>query len=301
MATKSGAGGLVYSVVAIAIIVLIVSTVAVPVIEDSTDGIKISKQNSGQMFALTTVNDSKSYSFSYDSESGYVTVNDYSFKPTNGSTLAFTDSIYVFFQNGMRAYADNDVTAVSTSSIVFASGVASWNISGVEYTASYTYAFLPDPNGTYGAFKSGDVIKFNADSKLVYTGANQLFTNSNLDPSSILVRNLVLYGTYDNFDSLWARSTTEGITYISLNSDLGDLVTQFDDGHMELTVGSNWQITAETNLGDYTRLTTLITVIAPLEYWVHDSNMVSLFGVVTIILFLVPVMMAVRMIQTRRN
>lgn len=308
MATKSGAGGLVYSVVAIAIIVLIVSTVAVPVIEDSSETIRTVDQNTAQRYSIV----SSTAALTVDSSSNVVQIGDYTMPTGTGvGIVAITDSFILrHYDVGHPElmYVDdgvNDLFSQSTSFVVFDGTKMTYTSSGVERTCNYSWLLIASDSGDYGFF-SGVAFNFNKDS-VIYTVYWNNVTNSDLSPTSARCM-AVLAGKMGEFKSVFCTTDTVDVTFAGNNAGSVN-ITSFSegDGYYTMPISPRATLTVQSSspAGDYSIVNSSWTVfIAPIEYtYISDNDYaaINLLDVLPILLFLVPVMFAVRMIQTRRN
>lgn len=305
MATKSGAGGLVYSVVAIAIIVLIVSTVAVPVIDDASDSAKINRVNNTQIFAIA---DSDSNLDIYVNESGFIVINSDVFSSDYAATsiaVAFSDNFFIQKprDGGLRIYYGSEFTdSISINGhVTINEGVVSCVTTD---SVSVSFASIGDilylsKDGDYGFFGQNSTFKLNADSKIYQINSNELFRNAELNPTSIGARAYVLQGTFADLRATWY------IMYADVTAPVDNFVghlnvTDEGAGVYSCTVNNTSTVVQITNATGTYSATYGYSIIAPIAY-TEDSGWSGLIQILPILLFLVPVMFAVRMIQTRRN
>lgn len=301
--SNASATTLTQKVIAIAVMIVVISTVALPVIGDMQDGETKTGSNT-PIYRLDLLNDSAAHTLSFaDSTATY---GDYviSFTGvTSGTLLAFSDTFMAFYRSSsgdMRIYVnDGSAPYGAMSSITFENGIATWTASGNTYTKAYSWLYVPNQNGSLGAFNTGDTIKFNASSELWAFQYNLDVKNQDLEPATIRYVTALNHGTYNNMQSVIAYTANESVTstdsVVSLNAIS-------DDGYLTYIVGSSTaDYTVENNLGVYTASLKFF-VTAPVEYtYTTGNDWANLIGVLPILLILVPVMMAVRMIATRRN
>lgn len=300
---ENGATVLVMKIITIVVAVLMIATVALPVIEDAQAGLVIHKQNTGQTYSMIESSSTTEYVITVSGTT--VTVNDYTVGPLSELThIAFTDTLFVqYLSSSLRVLSDNYTgNDINTTTITFSNGTATWTSNGNSYSNTYSWIMIADPDGNYGAFNSGEVF-FNADSK-VFLGYTNLTTNTNSDltPTTVTVRAAGFFGTYDDLQTLICTTSTAGITSISGTAVIDSAVVHSDSTISVNLASSQVSCVFTTDVGDYTDNIELYgRIIAPLEYTVIDNSMYSLFGVIGVLLVIVPVMMAVRMMALKRN
>lgn len=290
-------------IIAIAVVIIIISSVALPVIDQMQQGTTETGSNT-PLFRVGEITDANEHILSFSS--GTATFDDYSVDMSSAGNqiMAVTDSIVVFHRNSsndMRVYAaDADTPYGAVSSITFENGTATWEISDTTYTKTYTQLYALDPNGNYGGYTSGTELKFNADSVLFGWQFNLDVKNPDLDPSTIRYISLLFKGTYNDMQSVILTTANEAVTEsdgtVSLSAHLQD------GGYYSFVLGTDATSTVvENDVGDY--FATLgYALLAPITYtYSEELDGADLFGVVAIMLILVPVMMAVRMIALKRN
>lgn len=311
MATKSGAGGLVYSVVAIAIIVLIVSTVAVPVIEDSQSVIRTSDNNATSLYSATSASNS-SILVVYDADTASVTVNDFIVPiPTGYTTIVALSDDFVIYKFLSHTYLDvylsGHTDRYRTNSIIIENSTISFTTtSSVEMSQSLSDSQIiyAAENGSYGCYSGGDV-PYNVNrGDVIYSILNSTSSISSQDSQTISVGGLFKF-TVDS-SNIVANSI---ITTYESEASAVDTVTMskvldYDSKRDVYTVNNTQMSVSATKDGTIYSRNLVVPIFAPIEYtYISDSDfsILSLLDVLPILLFLVPVMFAVRMIQTRRN
>lgn len=295
MATKSGAGGLVYSVVAIAIIVLIVSTVAVPVIEDSTSEYRTTGQNADMFYKMAANTDVVNITLADDT----LTVNGYVLPAITANTdtiVVFADDfrISAFYNDGVQVHISTpNIAGRTTGNIAINSNTVTWTAYDTSDSLSYQYTsstlLYASSTGDYGAFSYGHTANLNTDSK-IYAMVSVVMDGTYISG--------LLSGTIYNL----VPSFLVGASSVSL--DFSNAVADSGKDYLIYTNGYNSTISAVIDGQTKTVTQISIPILAPIEYTYisdSDSSIISLLNVVPILLFLVPVMFAVRMIQTRRN
>lgn len=335
MATKSGAGGLVYSVVAIAIIVLIVSTVAVPVIEDSKTDVSMVTYHNDKV--------SNSYMKNYGNEDFTLVLNG-----TNATTVGEV-AVSLNGEPYQRSILGNYPVIISDSFILRLQGTASTNYSA--------FMFGIDSDGNKYGFASGTLsgsmpmsdihtIHYDAASSTITVQSTTAafesitfstnnvvaLTNTLSDDSFIYYENIsqvynsVKASSIDDFVLLTYNSTISIagtsvlFTVVVSSSDVYimhgtnfDLMADYSisysaspvDGYTDLYDVSNIEITVHCTYEGQEYSNTFVPNKSYYAYAVETHEItnsdIALLDVIPVLLFLVPVMFAVRMIQTRRN
>lgn len=291
MATKSGAGGLVYSVVAIAIIVLIVSTVAVPVIEDAQNNVAVEKQMSGQLYSAVGTKETITlgYSGSFPTFNGIEMPNLY---PDQTRYMILTDTAIAVCEYTQQAWTpwyvktNNLLTNTPIDdvgySVLFENGTLTVTAASTSLT-TYSWLMVPDKNGDYGVWNYTERPWFVDDDSIIYLGLNL---------------NAITYVASGTLDALTVNLFIENGV---LGNDVTVNVTSAPTADGQSNVLSGLSL---DNAGTTVELRNFAKIFVPLKYHVIDDSgeaLYNLIGILPILLFLVPVMFAVRMIQTRRN
>lgn len=297
-------------IIAIAVTIIIISTVALPVIEDMQKEYYIIEQNTGYNYSYSSglkdielsfiQNDDTTFNYSIDGNAIYSNIDDSShevavytdrgvayllptvfvalFEDTDGTTIYFADasSIVMTVSNSVLtiAYGDGDTT--TTKEV----GEISW-------------MYYPNSEGSYGVFAGSDYIHIDNDSKALIV-AHPVIAGGVFTPYYV--------GEFSNgsITVLAASAWSDNVFHDVTPNVIVDRDTDYND-----PLNTMWgDVTGTCVLPNSTTydFTNLITWIAPIDYKAVDSNSeAGLFSVVAIILVLVPVMMAVRMITLRRN
>lgn len=297
MATKSGASGLVYSVVAIAIIVLIVSTVALPVIEDSQNELKTVRQNAGYTFSVA---DGSTTSVVMALTESTLTINGREYEPTENMIPMLSNSFFVQVKSGVFVVNVNDSYYI-TSQLTASNGVLSFVADSQDVSITFGTLYWFDNNGKFGYFTSGQIY-VNSSSRIIMA-IETAIANESLTPNVLYISGSFV-GTISGMVQNTMRVDQGNLLSTSLSLQSERVDGQDDVYRIDLSSPSTFTISGTTEDGTYSTTTGNYCVIAPIEYYIvteSDYSMINLFNVLPIILFLVPVMLAVRMIQTRRN
>ena len=282
-------------IIAIAVTIIIISTVAAPVIQDIETGYTAEEMNTGSRFSLA----STSEVITINKIDGFACINGVSIRsifPDVASTVLaiVSDSMVanLYFQSGTYANlyvtspdlfpdASNYTKEIAGGTIVFDSGTVTYTSEDEETVTSttYEYVFVPDQDGNYGSWSSSGG-----------TFTDPIYVDSG--------KSVYLYYRTTN-NILSASGTLDSISSnFFVNSGSLDTDTEITMNYEHLANGSNRLDSVSFSpsfLGS-------VSILAPLKYTtvtnIEDSG---LFGVIMILLFLVPLMMAVRMITLRRN
>ena len=273
-------------IIAIAVTIIIISTVALPVIDDMSEGTRENRSNTNQLYFVAdgeTITATKN--------TGSITINGYTFTPNNGDVLLLCNEFYATYNSnyGIVGVKTEDTSFIVSKSVVISNGVATFTKNDdstvtVSYDSKVLYA---SDSGNYGAFKT----PFYADEDaILYSAPEGTVTNANLTPSSVTIRATGL-GTYSDFELFVTGGSTDGFGSIVLNHTDYDKYALIDPAASAITYTDD----KGTYTGSFN-----IMIFAPIKYSV-ESSMSNLINVIPIILILVPLMMAVRMIVVRRN
>lgn len=302
--TQNAAMTLTQKIISIAVIIIVISTIALPVI-DSDFSREIQHTNTGYQYRVGSTSDDVTISIV---STGVVSINGVNYSDlTSYAAVAFTDTGWIRMAgngNSLTVFGSQSLSnsQILTSSVTYSNGTITWESGGSTYTDSYTSpVYHISDSGNYAAFKNANTptIYFNEDSSLWTMAANATATNSGLSPSSITARTVVFNGTYNDFDSTELLITTDGVEGVKATVNMSSFLVDHGSYY-------GWEdvdtvpFTIETDLGNYSSST--IWIIAPLNYTeIEGEGTNTLFSVVAILLVLVPVMMAVRMITLKRN
>lgn len=295
MATKSGAGGLVYSVVAIAIIVLIVSTVAVPIIEDAQKEQTSLINNSTQNYVSTT-SDTEPVVITWNV--GTLTVNGAVVDHGTYTVVAAGLNCILYVESNTATtmvYVDSSNPSVLNRivSLTWDSGsITVVNPSNIETTyLNVGNIYYINNDGNIGMFVNGTDAHIDHDQSVLYVS---LRTGSYIGTNTIV--NGVVSAAGIPFKGVVSGTVVDPSAYSIVPE-----VTE-DESGLSYTLGK-LSVSYEYNETSYGPFFNGV-VFAPLAYHTiteSEQSIINLLAVIPVLLFLVPVMFAVRMIQTRRN
>ena len=276
-------------IIAIAVTIIIISTVAIPVIDDILDDTEVTvHQNAAMRYQLDTrITADTAISYS----GGVCTIGStvIDFNPYPGSyPLIITDTFVVTLWDAdvlgiiSDGRIDNVTTAtLSASAISFVDSLS--NPVSISYSAIDCIA---SNSGIYGAFPYSYQFYFNKD-------ANLISTTTQLNGVS------VFKGTYNDMDIAFNLPFSGTVTDISMNINVVDSGKGYYSP-AEYTYSATINDVPTTVFGNVNSV-----IIAPIDYTVDPNididGVGNLIAVIPILLILVPLMMAVRMIALKRN
>lgn len=290
----------VYAIIGVLVAVLVVATVAVPVVEDSTKVIDTRVENSNYRYMMVDDDmDDRIVVSSTDPSSGVFTINGtpvtfLSDDEWGNFYLIATDTLFLrLYSDGVYATYEGKHWHYNISNgfeIVFENGT--WTLTRPDVdplTRTYEWLFYPSSDGSYGLFRSSEVW---VDRDAMVVAWKESATSSE---GVITMPTMSVWGSIDDglVHSAWIEESDE---YVDVSADT---TTYFDiiesgDKADKITIcasyGSNSQAIA--------------TIIAPIEYHVitaSDAGLINLLYIVPAFLFLVPIMMIVRMIAGRSD
>lgn len=289
----------VYGVIALVVVVLLIFTVAIPVIESASESQVTTGQNTTQRYILKENFTDAEISIN----NGVVSIGDYDLTlQGSGDVIAMSDSFYVWASSGNNTLLVRSVDGkFSVASLSISNGAMTFTSGGTEHTITYTDALLlASDKGTYGMFPINSEIRFNKDSVL-FTTFDSSVTNDQLTPSSVGTVAL-MKGTYDNLQTLFVFENEDSITTAEFTGTFSQTPIE-NDGYYSF---NNTRIngTLTTNLGDYSGSNFYQAILAPIDYTYisdNDSMIITLLGVIPLMLVIVPVMLAVQLMTGGRR
>lgn len=280
-------------IIAIAVTIIIISTVAIPVIDDLQESQKSAANNTSELFNAVI---GSGEDITITTSDGAASINGYA--APSGVDVFVSASLVVFYNNGLKVVdmVNNFVGAVS-GSIVISDRTFNYTTAGsVEKsgTITGTYLYLAE-NGTYGQFKPQDGARFNNNSQMYGVVLTAPIAAVNYTAVTAFVSGSVRGGFVVN----------EG--YDLVNGSLVDVTSTLTpkltytetDGYNVLSAAS-----VVADVSGSSGYAGILHIYAPIQYHYisdEDSSLFNLIGVIPIILILVPLMLAVRMIALKRN
>ena len=284
-------------VVALAVIVLVIVSVAIPVIQDSQEQqVTIENNTSVRYMAM------ESNTATFENIDGVPTMNGQAVGDIFSDVAhywAISDGLVVHCEKtsgalwtAWTAYYWDDENSVSVKhligageSLVFTAGVVTLydDEETATFTTTYTYFLLPSSEGKYGVYAKSDLL-----SESVYVDSSSTIYLATYGSSAIFT---TAHGKLNDMDVDVA--TTSGNVAIE-NPTLTCVYEPTEDGKSNVLTNFDGNVTM--NVSTY--------VFVPLAYTTLSSDnvmMTSLLSLVSILLILVPVMFAVRMLGAGRS
>lgn len=280
----------VFGVLSILVAVIIVATVAIPVIEDSSKDIHSTVQNTTQRYYATSSSDlSEDLTITLETDNTY-TINGerYDASPNNIVMITDTGDMWVIYSNNYNLYQKSDNYAQRSLGIggfttFYTDGTYKATTSaGVEYTGTFSNVIYPSKDGDLGYFLNSTAYADDASDVIFFS----------------------ISGTNGAMFAIKYKATGEEVEKIVSPFASGAEVTLTDAAisynSTDETIADNAINGLTYKVGDTSY--TLRAFIAPLEYKTiseNDSAMISILQIVPLLLLIVPVMMAVRMYSSR--
>lgn len=302
-----------YGVVSLVVIVLLIATIAIPVIENSQSMIRTSDNNTTMRFSAVDTADNVNLEIVYDSdEDNPVFVGDYNIPlASSGVTylVALSESFVIYkFTTHSNLVVIHDGIQNPIVSASISDGILSFadKNTSTEYTVEVSGNLLyAAEKGSYGEFfgssinlNKGDVVYavHNSSSALNKVGGEGTLTIGSLlkttvgDSTTLAYTPLVYnYGTLDS-TKLTSYGGTQTLTYDS-DKDLYNLSN------------TTISLSATYDSENYARNIST-SIFAPIEYTyvsVNDSAIVQLLSIIPLIMCIVPIMVVVGFISSRRD
>lgn len=282
-------------VVGLIISILIVSAVAIPIIEDSTKYVNSVENNTVQKYSMIESTGTHTISyvspgvFNIDGEEKTITTDDnkifYPFFVSDTIGILPRPTGAFIFGSGLES---SPITMDQTTDVLsFSNGTWTLNYHGTNtYTGSYSWLIIPDDKGDYGMFR------FSTSSIHIDNSADFIVLNENSSYAESATTNYgatILRGSVNTglTGKVWATMNgvktdiTDDVTIkINLNGDKGEI-----SSHLA-SITQKWGDSAEK---------ALVTVIAPITYHViseNDNSIISLIHILPVLL-IVSLLMAI--------
>ena len=280
-------------VVGLVVAILIVTVVAIPIIEDSSKEVRSTVQNTAQKYYATSSGDlSEDLTITLESVSNYkINGESYDLSLNNIVIITDTGDIWVIYANNYNLYQKNDNYAqrslgIGGSTTFYTDGTYKATTSaGVEYTGTFSNVIYPSNDGDLGYFINSTAYANDASDVIFFS-----ITNA-------------------SYGAMFA------IKYKATGEEVEKIVSPFSNG-AEVTLTNaaiSYNSTDETiadnaingltyKVGDTSY--TLRAFIAPLEYKTitnNDSAVISIINIIPIVLIVSMLVSIVGMIFVRSN
>lgn len=290
-------------VIAIAVTIIIISIVAIPVIQDVQEGNAVAENNTGESVRLASSNVTVSFSDGVHYLNNVALPSDLAVN----TAVAYSDNLAIVINaSGFVIYDYSIPGNWTTTNATISNGIySSVDTSAVEHTGAvdgvlYGYSVT----GNIGNFKQ---LSFNVDKDKEISGYIRATV---WDPQqTILSIRGYFHGTVNDLHFEYAVDYTHSPR---VNLDISKIAISLidyelsEDG-LSYIVNPGVSVTYTDPDGVVWAGSTGVTAIeyqlfAPIQYHILDSDGVNpLINVIPVILILVPLMMAVRMMALRRN
>lgn len=295
--------GVVYGIVAVLVMILMITTVVIPIVEDA--------QNT-----QTTTDDNESYNFmavkstdlsaTITVSSGTITCNGATISE-NLKTILLADNFALYVPTaGVVTILDyeNDVRGANVSTVTFSivHGTMTYSYNSTDYSVDLAGdVYIGAATGSYGGFLYTNPFSIDKDKKVVIV--RPMLTSSKYV-------DVQLEGTLDNLQvkKIWVWDNVNS-EYNEFTGDANVVVSGYtlsDDGHTYV-VSQDTTVTVTANIGGVDQTMALhgaaSTAFAPIAYTVTEQGGVinSILGVLPLMLLIVPIMAVVAMFNARRN
>lgn len=291
---------IVYVLVTVVVTIIIIATIAIPVVSDSQSSLATYENNTvaPKYTLLETVNENLEISFNHTS--GVLSINDeeYTNVSSDGAGIvAFSDDFLIIGgANGFSLWATTHYYQNTVDWSLDITGT-SWSASAPAYPDFYNsgtldYLLVADENGTYGVYSPTDWsdVKISNDSNIAVMQCRQHFGHTIVSS----------FDTIENLTFLDYAQPSAG--YISEPSEpqVSELV--YENVGREIYSISTWHIT--TSDGSVIANLNHTFLIAPIQYNVWEDNngiYYTLLSILPIILLMIPVFFVARILSNGRD
>lgn len=288
----------VFGVLSILVAVIVVATVAIPVIEDSQSKIYEVELNTNEFFTVQTEISPIEINF-VDPATGTFVINGVDAKIGEGNYKIdfrlFGDSINLYIKSNYSVLIDSAAgsrTVIVSGATFTVDSEGAWTLSSGSNTITGTTTMLvySDPNGTYGYYSSNGYEK-----GLYITKGNTAYISGNVSDVSLFCKAVISESGITDADVVFAIESS-GSTATETGKTISSTITTtpIDDNNFSLKVTS-----AEFTVDG---VSATANIYLPIEYksTTNESRtMVSILSIIPLLLLIVPVMMAVRMYSSR--
>lgn len=293
----------VFGVLSILVAVIVVATVAIPVIEDSSKEIKTTQNNVSERYMMSesTVGEitieatETAGTFIINGESKTINAGDYSdfwcVLTNNLFVRLYSTSSWVTFDGLPVSFTNLGTTGkVVINSEGWTVTVPSGSGAGT-YTGTYDWICYPNEKGNYGLYRYSVNGAYVDNDATVFA----IKESPNASEGVMTIPSVIWSGSIDGGDNTkiaWDRTNNQTL---DVSSSTNVYIKYSEKGEISTKMSS---VTVE--YGDNSA--TISTVIIPIEYHViteNDSAMISILQIVPLLLLIVPVMMAIRMYSSR--
>lgn len=298
------ATSLVYSIVALAVMVMLISTIIIPTVENAQADQYSTANNTDLRFKLVEVTDTIVISC----DSTGVFINGTHINISGGSpTIAITPTMQIsYYQTAPNMSIQDSVTATAiaiaqTNTITLSNGTYTVDTATPKTGTFEGPLYVIDTNGDYANYATTSTSPFYINNDGVMRGYLQ--TNVTVGEDTVGLR-AIFEGTVSGLTivSAFDNNAHEAIDTDDLSITFNVAPVQVDSVHYKVA-DRNVTVKYTVEGVDYTASVTITNgFIAPLEYKYigdNDSSIITLLGIIPMLLIIVAVLFAVRLIGSR--
>lgn len=289
----------VFGILSILVAVIVVATVAIPVIEDSQSKIYEVGLNTNEFFTVQTEISPIKIDF-VDTTTGTFAINGVDAKVGEGDYKIdfrlFGDTFYLYIRSDYSVLIDSVTesrTTLVSGATLNVDSEGAWTLSSGSnnITGTTTKIIYTDPNGTYGYYSSSGYGK-----GLYITKGNTAYLTGSVSDTSFFCKAVISESGITDADVIFAIESSGGSTATESVKTVSSTITTtpIDDNNFSLKVTSA-ELTADG-------VSATANIYLPIEYksTTNESRtMVSILSIIPLLLLIVPVMMVVRMYSSR--
>lgn len=294
------------AVVGLVIIILVISSVAIPVVNSAQENQTTLMQNSTQTYAA--IESSEDITITYVHATNQWTIDGWAMpsgQDTDRTLIVACDGLMITKKSNVVYDLTNSKTRQINhdASFTFSNGTVSYTIGENNYSASYTTdVYVASATGNYGIFN----IKDNAILRVTNGTEISFFTPSDNDytayaPSWFEVTD----GTVDDSNPIVSLKYTAAGNLVNVYSiEAFSINSTADDELPYVEYTGTPRITFKETSGSANNVTVNGCFIAPIEYIgisQDDSTLRSLFGIIPLMLIITALLYAVRFMGNSRN
>ena len=286
---------IVYGLVSLVVIVLVVSTVALPVVQDSQYSVTDKAMNANERYTIS----SPSETYTIEVIDGALSFNgvdpDEILTGESGTAYIIWDSGSIEYYKSagswttlgtIYVYSENDGFFANQyiKKVVCSNGtITATTSANVDYTYSYTFLMCPDVNGEYGSYNRADLTteSIYADSSSTIYIYDGYYTHTML----------IAKGTYDDINVIIACANSEVTT--------DDVSVSFVTTPTDLNLSNKLDSISVT--GQTVRN---LEIFIPIEYTTiteNNSVIYTLLAIIPLLLMIIPVMIVARLVVNGRD
>lgn len=301
MATNSGPVNLAYAIVALAVVVIVITTVALPVVNSmQSSAFSAENANTGQRYNMA---DSVTGTITLKTEDSKTTINGTAITalPAASPFIYFvTDQFEIILYDTqywtlyLYGAADSSIYVNSSATRYFEISDNTLYIKNtdpsLDTTVPFTYILEYSASGNYGCWyvnpNTGKVLDTTLAEITLYVDSDSIVYLVSMDPTTYKAYTIAS-GTIDdiNYDSTYYNNAA-----VTPSSDITMTYQPTTDGFSNAVTEISWP----------NNIFKVQYIIAPVDYTIlGDATGYNLIGIIPVLLILVPIMMAVGLLRGR--